>query len=236
MALLEHCVREDLNIRASRVMAVLDPLKIVITNFPEGEVEQLEAVNNPEDASAGVRSVPFTRELYIEQEDFMENPPGKFFRLAPGKEVRLRYAYIIKCEEVIKDAEGKIVELHCTYDPETRSGMPQANRKVKGTLHWVSATGCIDTEVRLYEQLFTKENPDDSEDGKDFLSNLNPDSLQIVRAKVEPSLSAAVPGTHFQFERKGYFTVDTLLSTPGTPVFNRTVTLRDTWAKMSGKQ
>jgi glutaminyl-tRNA synthetase len=233
IALLEHCVREDLNTHAFRVMGVLDPLKVVITNFPEGRIEQLEAVNNPEDSEAGMRSLPFTRELYIEQEDFMENPPGKFFRLAPGKEVRLRYAYIIKCEEVIKDAEGNIVELHCTYDPETRSGLPQANRKVKGTLHWVSASECMDTEVRLYEQLFTKENPDDSAEGQDFLSNLNPDSLRIVRAKLEPSLATAVPGTHFQFERKGYFTVDARSSSPGLPVFNRTVTLRDTWAKIN---
>jgi glutaminyl-tRNA synthetase len=235
IALLEHCVREDLNAHAFRVMAVLDPLKIVITNFPEGQVEQLEAVNNPEDSEAGVRMVPFTREIYIEQEDFMEDPPGKFFRLAPGREVRLRYGYIIKCEEVVKDADGNIVALHCTYDPETRSGMPQANRKVKGTLHWVSASECVDAEVRLYEHLFTKEDPGDAEEGQDFLSNLNPDSLQIVRAKVEPSLAAAVPGTHFQFERKGYFTVDSQFSTAGVPVFNRTVTLRDTWAKMSSK-
>ncbi len=233
MALLEHCVREDLNAHAWRVMGVLDPLKVVITNFPEGETEQLEAVNNPEDESSGVRSVPFTRELYIEREDFMEDPPGKFFRLAPGREVRLRYAYIIKCEEVIKDADGSITELRCTYDAETRSGMPQANRKVKGTLHWVSATEAIEAEVRLYDQLFSKEDPGDTDEGLDFLSNLNPDSLQVIRAMVEPSLAEAMPGKHFQFERKGYFTVDTRYSKPGTPVFNRTVTLRDTWAKVN---
>ncbi len=236
IALLEHCVREDLNAHAFRVMAVLDPLKVVITNFPEGVVEQLPAVNNPEDPAAGSRSVPFTRELYIEREDFMEDPPSKFFRLAPGREVRLRYAYIIKCEDVVKDADGNVIELRCTYDPETRSGMPQADRKVKGTLHWVSAPRSVDAEVRLYDQLFTKEDPGDADEGLDFLSNLNPDSLRIVRAKVEPSLADAVPGTHFQFERKGYFTVDSRYSVPGAPVFNRTVTLRDTWAKVSGKQ
>jgi glutaminyl-tRNA synthetase len=236
LALLEHCLREDLNAHAFRVMAVLDPLKVVLTNFPEGEVEQMEAVNNPEDAAAGMRSVPFTRELFIEREDFMEDPPGKFFRLAPGREVRLRYAYIIKCEEVIKDEAGNIVELRCTYDPETRSGMPEANRKVKGTLHWVSATESVEAEVRLYEKLFVNEDPNQADDGADFLANLNPDSLQIIRARVEPSLADAAPGTHYQFERKGYFTVDSRYAAPGAPVFNRTVSLRDTWAKVAGKQ
>ncbi|MBR9977625.1 MAG: glutamine--tRNA ligase/YqeY domain fusion protein [Bacteroidetes bacterium] len=233
MALLEHCIREDLNAHALRVMAVLDPLKVVITNYPASEIEEMEAVNNPEDATAGSRAVPFSRELYIEREDFMEDPPKKFFRLAPGREVRLRYAYIIRCEEVIKDAEGNIVELHCTYDSETRSGLPQANRKVKGTLHWVSAPHAVDAEVRLYEQLFDREHPETTdEEGQDFLANLNPASLQIVQAKVEPSLASAMAGTHFQFERKGYFTVDSRYGKKGAPVFNRTVTLRDTWAKI----
>lgn len=233
VALLEHCVREDLNAHALRVMAVLNPLKVVLTNYHEDKVEYMEAVNNPEDASAGTRQVPFTRTLYIERDDFMEDPPRKFFRLAPGREVRLRYGYIIKCEEVIKDNAGNIVELHCTYDEQTRSGMPEANRKVKGTLHWVSATHAVDAEVRQYEQLFSKENPDDVAAGETFLANMNPHSLEIVQAKVEPSLADAVPGTHYQFERKGYFTVDTRYSAPGAPVFNRTVTLRDTWARIS---
>lgn len=235
LALLEHCVREDLNAHAFRVMAVLDPLKVVITNFPEDVTEEMEAINNPEDPAAGARVVPFTRELFIEREDFMEDPPSKFFRLAPGREVRLRYAYIIKCESVEKDEAGNIVALHCTYDPNTRSGMPEANRKVKGTLHWVSARESVEAEVRLYDTLFGTDAPEQTEDGSDFLSNLNPDSLQIVRARVEPSLAQAVPGTHYQFERKGYFTVDSRHARPGAPVFNRTVTLRDTWAKMAGK-
>ncbi len=233
VALLEHCVREDLNAHALRVMAVLNPLKVVLTNFPEDKVEYMEAVNNPEDASAGTRQVPFTRELYIERDDFMEDPPRKFFRLAPGREVRLRYGYIIKCEEVVKDEDGNVVELRCTYDEQTRSGMPEANRKVKGTLHWVSATHAVDAEVRLYEQLFSKENPDNVAEGETFMTNMNPQSLEIIRAQVEPSLVDAQAGTHFQFERKGYFTVDSRYSVPGAPVFNRTVTLRDTWAKIS---
>ncbi len=236
MALLEHCIREDLNAHALRVMGVLDPLKVVLTNYPEEQVEEMEAVNNPEDPSAGTRTVPFSRELYIERDDFMEDPPRKFFRLAPGREVRLRYGYIIKCEDVIKDGDGNIVELHCTYDPQTKSGMPEANRKVKGTLHWVSAKHALDAEVRLYEQLFAKEDPNEVEEQLDFLSNLNPDSLSLVQAKVEPSLAAAEPGAHYQFERKGYFTVDSKYGRPGAPVFNRTVTLRDTWAKISRKQ
>ncbi|MDX9759800.1 MAG: glutamine--tRNA ligase/YqeY domain fusion protein [Bacteroidota bacterium] len=235
LALLEHCVREDLNAHASRVMAVLDPLKVVITNFPEDGIEHMDAVNNPEDPAAGSRTVPFTRELFIEREDFMEDPPSKFFRLAPGREVRLRYAYIIKCEAVEKDDTGTIIALHCTYDPNTRSGMPEANRKVKGTLHWVSASESVEADVRLYDSLFNTETPEQTEDGSDFLSNLNPDSLQVVRARVEPSLANATPGTHYQFERKGYFTVDSRDARPGAPVFNRTVTLRDTWAKVAGK-
>ncbi|MBN1446322.1 MAG: glutamine--tRNA ligase/YqeY domain fusion protein [Bacteroidetes bacterium] len=233
VALLEHCVRLDLNAHASRVMAVLDPLKVVLTNYPEDRVEELEAINNPEDPAAGMRMVPFSRELFIEREDFMEDPPKKFFRLAPGREVRLRYGYIIKCEDVVKDKDGNILELHCSYDPGTKSGMPEANRKVKGTLHWVSAPHAVDAEVRLYEQLFAKENPDDVEAGQDFLVHLNPDSLRITRAKVEPSLAHASPATHYQFERKGYFTVDSKYGRPGSPVFNRTVTLRDTWAKIN---
>ena len=235
LALLEHCVREDLNAHASRVMAVLDPLKVVITNFPEDGIEHMDAVNNPEDPAAGSRTVPFTRELFIEREDFMEDPPSKFFRLAPGREVRLRYAYIIKCEAVEKDDAGTIIALHCTYDPNTRSGMPEANRKVKGTLHWVSASESVEADVRLYDTLFNTETPEQTADGSDFLSNLNPDSLQVVRARVEPSLANAAPGTHYQFERKGYFTVDSRDARPGAPVFNRTVTLRDTWAKVAGK-
>jgi glutaminyl-tRNA synthetase len=233
MALLEHCVREDLNRHATRVMGVLDPLKVVLTNFPEDHVDELEAVNNPEDAAAGTRMVPFSRELYIERDDFMEEPVKKFFRLAPGKEVRLRYGYIIKCEDVIKDAAGNVIELHCTYDPQTRSGMPEANRKVKGTLHWVSARHAVDAEVRLYEPLFTQEDPEDVPEGKSWLDILNPDSLQIVRAKVEPILVDATAGTHFQFERKGYFTVDSKHGAAGKPVFNRTVTLRDSWARIN---
>ena len=235
MALLEHCVREDLNKHANRVMAVLDPLKIVLTNYPEDKEEKMSAVNNPEDETAGKREIPFTRELYIERDDFMEDPPKKFFRLAPGREVRLRYGYIIKCEEVVKDADGNITELLCTYDPETKSGMPNASRKVKATLHWVSAKYAVDAEVRLYESLFLKENPNITEEGGTFLDNINPESLSIVSAKVEPSLAKAEPSDNFQFERKGYFAVDTKYSLPGKPVFNRTVTLKDTWAKLNKK-
>ncbi len=235
IALLQHCVREHLNKIAPRVMAVLDPLKVVIENYPEGESEQLDAVNNPEDASAGTRKVPFGRELYIERADFMEDPPRKFFRLGPGREVRLRYAYFITCTEYIKDADGQVVELRCTYDPATRGGDAPDGRKVKGTLHWVSAEHGLDAEVRLYEHLFTKEHPDDAKKGEEFIANLNPDSLKVLAGcKVEPSLAGAAAGTGYQFERQGYFCVDPD-SKDSQLVFNRTVTLRDAWKKIQKK-
>jgi glutaminyl-tRNA synthetase len=218
-------------------MAVLKPLKVVITNYPEGQTEQLEAINNPEDESAGTRNVPFSREIYIEQDDFMEDPPRKFFRLAPGREVRLRYAFFIKCQEVVKDDDGNVVELRCTYDPATRGGNAPDGRKVKATLHWVSAEHAVDTEVRLYDYLFTKPDPFDVPEGKDFKVNLNPDSLQtLIHCKVEPGLKTAEPGRRYQFERLGYFCVDTDDSKPNQPVFNRTVTLKDEWAKLQKKQ
>jgi glutaminyl-tRNA synthetase len=226
-------VREDLNKRAPRVMAVLRPIKIVLENYPGDKVEELEAVNNPEDPAAGTRKVPFSKTLYIEQDDFREEPPKGFFRLSPGKEVRLRYAYIIKCTEVVKDASGNALELRCTYDSETKSGSPQANRKVKATIHWVSAAHALDAEVRLYEPLFNKENPDDVPAGVNWLTNLNPNSLDVLPAcKVEPYLANAKPGERFQFERLGYFCVDSADSSAAKLVFNRTVTLRDTWAKI----
>ena len=235
-ALLEHCVRDDLNRTSPRVMAVLRPLKVVLTNYPEGQVEWTEAVNNPEDPAAGTRKVPFSKVLYIEQDDFMETPPKKFFRLAPGREVRLRYAYFIRCEQVIKDAEGNIVELHCTYDPATRGGNAPDGRKVKATLHWVAAEHALDAEVRLYEHLFTKEDPDQTEEGQDFSANINPDSLQVLTGcKVEPSLKTTRPLDRWQFERLGYFCTDSD-SRDGRLVFNRTVTLKDTWAKIQKNQ
>lgn len=230
-AVLENCIREDLNKHAQRLMAVMNPLKVVITNYPEDEYEELDAVNNPEDLDAGTRKVPFGRELYIEQDDFREDPPPKYFRLSPGREVRLRYAYFIKCEKVIKDADGNIVELHCTYDPETRGGNAPDGRKVKATIHWVSAKHAIEAETRLYEHLFTKPNPDDAPDGEDYISNLNPHSLEIGLCFIEPYAAETKPGDKFQFERVGYFCTDTT-STPQKLVFNRTVTLRDTWAKI----
>jgi glutaminyl-tRNA synthetase len=234
MPLLEMCVREDLNKSAPRVMAVLRPLKVVITNFPEGKVEEFDAVNNPEDASAGTRKVPFSRELWIERDDFMENPPSKFYRLSPGREVRLRYAYFIKCEEVVKDAAGNVVELRCTYDPATRGGeTPPDGRKVKATLHWVSAGQAIDAEVRLYDTLFTVRDPGSVAEGVDWKATLNPRSLEVVKgAKLEPSLASAGPESRWQFERLGYFCADRRDSKPGALVFNRTVTLRDDWAKI----
>jgi len=233
MAVLENSLREDLNVRAPRAMAVLRPLKVVIENYPEGQVEQLEAVNNPEDASMGTRHVPFARELYIEQDDFREDPPRKFFRLAPGREVRLRYGYIIQCHDVVKDADGQIAELRCTYDPETRSGMPKANRKVKGTLHWVSAGHAVRCAVRVFDHLFRVMNPNDVPEGANWLDNLNPQSLEVLdNCCLEPSLADARPGAHYQFERLGYFVVDTVDSAPGKPVFNRAVPLRDSWAKI----
>ena len=237
LAMLEHFVREDLNKRAPRAMAVLRPLKLVIDNYPENQVEQMEAVNNPEDASAGTRKVPFSRVLYIEQDDFREDPPKGYFRLSPGREVRLRYAYFVKCTNVVKNSKGEVVEVHCTYDPETRGGnTPPDGRKVKSTIHWVSAPHAIDAEVRLYDTLFTKEDPNQTEEGQDFTANLNPNSLEIVKdAKIEPSLATPPIGKRFQFERLGYFCVDPE-STAGRPVFNRTVALKDTWAKVEKRQ
>ncbi len=236
IALLEHCVREDLNKHSPRVMAVLRPLKVVIDNYPAEQVEQLEAVNNPENPAAGTRKVPFSRELYIERDDFMEDPPKKFYRLAPGREVRLRYAYFVTCTNAVKDENGQIVELHCTYDPATRGGDSPDGRKVKSTLHWVSAAHALKAEVRLYDHLFTKENPDDTAEGEDFTSNLNPNSLETLKScRVEPSLADAGPGTRYQFERLGYFCVDTD-SSKEMVVFNRTVSLRDPWAKIQKAQ
>jgi len=234
MALLEHCIREDLNKNAPRVMSVLRPLRVVIDNYPEEQVEELEAINNPEDPSMGTRKVPFSRVLYIEQEDFLEDPPKKFFRLAPGREVRLRYAYFIKCVDVVKDEQtGEVVELHCTYDPETKGGDSPDGRKVKATLHWVSAAHSLKAEVRLYEHLFVKANPGDEKDGSDFKDYLNPNSLTtLASCCVEPSLAGALPGNRYQFERLGYFCADTKDSYDGLLVFNRTVTLRDQWAKI----
>ena len=238
MALLEYCVREDLNKSAPRVMAVLHPLKVVITNYPEGQVEELEAENNPEDPAMGSRMLPFSRVLYVERGDFREDAPRKWFRLAPGREVRLKHAYYITCTEVIKDeTTGEIVELRCTYDPQTRGGWSQDGRKVKGTLHWVSAAHAVEAEVRLYENLFTRENPNDVEEGKDFTGHINPDSLDVLTAcRVEPGLAAAPPGSRYQFLRLGYFCVDTKYTTARKPVFNRTVTLKDTWAKIDKAQ
>jgi glutaminyl-tRNA synthetase len=236
MALLEHCLREDLNRRAPRVMAVLRPLKVVIENYPPDRVEEFEAENNPEDPGMGTRMVPFSRELYIEQDDFREDPPKKFFRLAPGREVRLKHAYIIKCHGVHRDElTGEMKELRCTYDPETKSGSPQAERKVKGTLHWVSAAHALKAEARLYDHLFIRYNPE--EEGDDFKDSLNPDSLETLRdCRVEPSLSGAAPGSRYQFLRLGYFCADTVDSHGGMPVFNRSVALRDTWARVEKKQ
>ncbi len=233
--LLEHAVREELNRSSRRVMAVLNPLKVVIENYPAEREEELEAINNPEDESAGTRRVPFSRVLYIEKEDFMEEPPSKFYRLAPGREVRLRYAYFLKCREVVKDpASGKIVELRCTYDPETRGGNAQDGRKVKATLHWVSARHAFPAQVRLYDRLFEVENPVAEED---FIETLNPNSLEILEnCMLEPSLLQAQPGERVQFERRGYFCVDQEDSQPGEPIFNRTLTLRDTWARISRKK
>ncbi|HDZ26912.1 hypothetical protein LCGC14_0569310 [marine sediment metagenome] len=235
MVQLENCVREELNKTTQRVMAVLRPLKVVIVNYPEDKVEELEAINNPEDESMGTRKVPFSRVLYIEQDDFLEEPPRKFFRLAPGREVRLRYAYYITCEDVIKDKKtGEVVELQCRYDPATRGGGSPDGRRVKGTLHWVSADHAIEAEVRLYDHLFTKRDSTEVEEGADYKSNLNPKSLEILAScKVEPSLEGAAPGSRYQFERLGYFFVDTTDSSVKKLVFNRTVSLRDTWAKIS---
>ncbi len=229
---LEYYVREDLNKHALRVMAVMNPLKVVIDNYPDDLVEEMDAINNPEDAGAGSRKVPFSKVLYIEQEDFREVPPPKFYRLSPGKEVRLRYGYLITCQSVVKDSGGNVVELHCTYDPLTRGGNTPDGRKVKSTIHWVSAAHAVDAEVRQYDNLFTKENPDEVEDGQDFIANMNPNSLEVLTGcKVEPCLSEAAPGTRYQFERMGYFCVDPD-SASDKLVFNRTIGLRDTWAKI----
>ncbi len=235
LSLLEYFLREDLNKRSRRVMGVLRPLKVVIDNYPEGQTEEMDAVNNPEDESMGTRKVPFSRVLYIEQDDFRENPPKQYYRLSPGREVRLRYAYFITCTGVVKNEAGEVTEIHCTYDPATRGGNAPDNRKVKSTIHWVSAEHAIDAEVRLYENLFIKEDPNQVDEGQDFTANLNPNSLEVVtHAKLEPSLAEARPSDRFQFERLGYFCAD-LDSTPEKPVFNRTVALRDTWAKIEKK-
>ncbi len=234
ISLLEFCLREDLNRRAHRRMAVLNPLKVVITNYPEGQTEELEAVNNPEDASYGTRMVPFSREIYIECEDFMEDAPKKFFRLAPGREVRLRYAYLVTCTEVIKDAQGNITELHCTYDPATRGGNAPDGRRVQGTIHWVSAQHAKPAEVRLFDRLFSVPDPNDVPEGQDWRQNINPDSLRTVEAMLEPSLVDAKVGERFQFERMGYFCVDPD-TTANRMVINRVATLKDTWAKISSK-
>jgi len=236
IALLEHCLREDLNQTAPRVMSVLRPLRVVITNYPEDKIEEMEAENNPEDESAGTRTVPFSRVLYIEQEDFREDPPKKWFRLAPGREVRLKHAYYVTCQETIKDEEGNVVELRCTYDPESRGGSTPDGRKVRGTLHWVSAAHALDADVRLYEQLFNKRDPSDVEEGEDFKDSINLDSLETLHeCKVEPSLADAQPGSRYQFLRMGYFSVDPH-STGELLVFNRTTTLRDTWARIERAQ
>jgi glutaminyl-tRNA synthetase len=231
LAMLEHYVREDLNKRAPRVMAVLDPLKVVIDNYPEGQSEEMDAVNNPEDPNAGSRKVPFSRELYIEKDDFREVPPPKYFRLTIGREVRLRYGYLITAQSVVKNDQGEVVEVHCTYDPATRGGNTPDGRKVKSTIHWVSAQHAVDAEVRLYETLFSKPDPNEVSEGEDFMANLNPTSLTVTRGKLEPSLANANPGDRFQFERLGYFAADED-TRAGTPVFNRTVALKDTWAKV----
>jgi glutaminyl-tRNA synthetase len=234
VALLEFSIREDLNLHASRVMAVTRPLKLIITNYPEDQVEWLETINNPEDESMGTRKIPFSRELFIEQDDFMENPPKQFFRLSPGNEVRLKSAYIIKCEKTLKDPSGKITELHCTFDPDTRSGGALSIRKVKSTIHWVSSKHAIPAEIRLYDRLFNKEDPDVAEEGQDFISNINPDSLEILNGYVEPSLKVSRPLEKYQFQRLGYFCVDPD-SNDDKLVFNRTVALKDTWAKIQAK-
>jgi glutaminyl-tRNA synthetase len=228
MALLEHTMRDEFNRIAGRRLVVLRPIKVVMTNYPEGKTEELDAINNPEDANAGTRKIPFSRELYIESDDFRETPPPKFFRLRPGGEVRLKYAYIIKCDEVVKDDAGNVIELRCTVDLESKSGGPTAGRKIKGTIHWVSAAHAIDAEVRLYDRLFTVPEPDAAGDFKSFI---NPNSLEAVNAKCEPTLSDARPEERYQFERLGYFALDPD-STPEKQIWNRTVTLRDTWAKV----
>jgi len=237
ISLLEHCIREDLNLRAPRVMAVLRPLKVVITNYPEGQVEELEAPLHPEKPDMGARMIPFSRELYIEQDDFMEEPPKKFYRLAPGREVRLRYGYYITCREVVKDAQGRVIELRCVYDPASRGGGTPDGRKVKATLHWVSAPQACPAQVRIYNHLFTVPNPNEAPEGQDFRSHINPDSLELLTGcLVEPHLALAESGSRWQFERLGYFSVDPVDSTPGALVFNRIVSLRDSWARIQAAQ
>lgn len=238
LALLEHCLREDLNQRAPRVMAVLNPLKVVLTNYPEGQVEEFDAINNPEDAEMGTRKVPFSKTLYIEQDDFREDPPGRFFRLSPGREVRLRYAYYITCTDVIKDAAtGEIVEVHCTYDPASQGGSAPDGRRVRGTLHWVSEAHSLKAEVRQYSHLFDQADPENDRDGGDFTQHLNPDSLEVLTScRVEPSLLNAAAGAQYQFERQGYFCVDSVDSSPQHLVFNRTVPLRDSWSRIEQSQ
>ncbi|MFN4906674.1 MAG: glutamine--tRNA ligase/YqeY domain fusion protein [Planctomycetota bacterium] len=234
---LENAVRDHLNKTASRYMAILDPVKVTLINYPDDQVEELEAVNNPEDPAAGSRKLPFSKTLFIEREDFMENAPSKFFRLKPGGEVRLRYAYIIKCEEVIKDSSGKVIELKCSYDPQTKSGSgPAAERKVKGTIHWVSASTGHCAQVRLYDRLFLSDTPEEAPEGKTFLDNINPNSKTVLHAVIEPALAQILPGTRVQFERNGYYCADQIDSKPGAPVFNRIVTLKDTWAKIAAKE
>ena len=237
LSLLEHFVRENLNKRSQRVMAVLRPLRVVIDNYPEDLVEEMEAVNNPEDSSMGARKVPFSRVLYIEQDDFREDPPKKYYRLAPGREVRLRYAYFITCTDVVKDEKtGEVVEIHCTYDPATRGGNALDGRKVKSTMHWVSASHAIDAEIRLYDHLFDREDPGEESEGLDFTAYINPNSLEVLTGcKLEPSLAGTIPGSRYQFERLGYFCTDPD-SVPNKPVLNRTITLRDSWAKIEKAQ
>jgi len=237
VVVLEGCVREHLNAVASRFMAVLDPIRVVLTNYPEGQTEWMDAVNNPEDPKGGSRQIPFSRELFIERDDFMETPPSKFFRLKPDGEVRLRYGYVIQCNEVIKDASGNIQELRCTYDPSTKSGSPTAiERKVKGTIHWVSAAESAEVEVRLYDRLFLSENPEEAPAGKTFLDNINPHSVRVVHARVEPELAKQLPGAAVQFERNGYFCADIVDSKPGVPVYNRIVSLKDAWARITTRE
>jgi glutaminyl-tRNA synthetase len=236
LAALEYYVREDLNKHAARVMAVLRPLRVVIDNYPDDRVEEMEAINNPEDEGMGTRRVPFSKVLYIEQDDFREDPPKGYFRLAPGREVRLRYGYLITCSKAVKDASGNIIELHCTYDPATRGGTTPDGRKVKSTIHWVSAAHAVDCEVRLYDTLFAKENPNEVEEGQEFTANLNPNSLEVLSGcKVEPSLRDAPSGARYQFERVGYFSVDPD-SASDKPVFNRTIGLRDTWSRIERRE
>jgi glutaminyl-tRNA synthetase len=237
VGLLEHCLREDLNRNSPRVMAVLRPLKVVIDNYPEGQMEEFDAINNPEDPGMGTRKVPFSREIYIERDDFREDPPRRFFRLSPGREVRLRYACYITCVDVVKDDNGEVVEVHCTYDPESKGGSSPDGRRVQGTLHWVSAAHAVDAEARLYDRLFLSANPNDVPDGQDYKDDLNSNSLDVLTScKVEPSLVGAAPGSRYQFERLGYFCVDAVDSTPDTLVFNRTVPLRDSWARIEAQQ